>query len=179
MLAASAVWADDLSNERLSYDQNPHQNYDQSGSDLYRAREWSFDAFGTEALSQHSIDNLSGHRIRHDSTLGAGIGANYFFLRYVGVGVEGYTENTEHSFVDDLSGSLIGRLPIGHTGLAPYAFVGAGHKFDPVVATYEHVGAGLEYRFTPNIGIFIDGRFVWCDRIQNYGLGRVGVRFAF
>jgi hypothetical protein len=175
MLAAWPVLgADEMSsnhNQSLSYDQNP--------SDLYRANELSLDLFGGDTLGEHTIDNLSGSRIRHNSRLSAGLGLNYFITRYVGVAAEAYTESTAHSFVDDASGSLIVRLPIGETGLAPYVFGGGGHKFDPVVATFGHAGAGLEYRFSKNIGIFVDGRWVWPDRAGDYFFGRAGVRIAF
>jgi len=76
------------------------------------------------------------------------------------------------------SGSLIFRLPIGETGLAPYAFCGGGYQFDPVDTSFLHAGAGLEYRFTHNVGIFVDGRWVWSDRDRNYGLARAGFRFC-
>ena len=94
-----------------------------------------------------------------------------------------YTENTDAHFVDDVDGSLIVRIPIplGNTGLglAPYGFGGGGHKFDPVEASYVHAGGGVEFRFTPHIGIFVDARYVWADHVKDYGLGRAGVRFAF
>jgi hypothetical protein len=147
--------------------------------DLYQANEFSVDLFGTDALDKHTIDHPSGHRIRHDSRLGAGLGVNYFFLRYLGVGAEAYSEDTRHNFVDNVSGSLIGRLPIGNSGFAPYAFAGGGHQFDPVIASFGHVGGGLEYRFIHNVGIFVDARWVWTDRDRDYGLGRAGVRVAF
>ena len=35
------------------------------------------------------------------------------------------------------------------------------------------------FRFTPNIGAFLDARYVFTDGTKNYGLGRAGLRFAF
>ena len=160
-------------------DMNQHLRYDEDPNDLYRANEFSLDLFGTDALDKYTVSHPSEDRIRHDSRLGLGVGLNYFLIRYVGVGVDAYSEDTKHSFVDNVSGSLIGRLPIGNTGLAPYAFGGGGHQFDPIDANFGHVGAGLEFRFTRNIGIFVDARWVWTDRDKDYGLGRAGVRFAF
>src|SRR5580698_230545 len=98
---------------------------------LYRGQEFSIDLFGGGTLDEHDIDHLTGRRIRNDGRLGWGAGGNFFFCRYLGVGGEFYTENPDAHFVDETSGSLILRLPIGETGLAPYAFVGGGHRFDP------------------------------------------------
>jgi hypothetical protein len=147
--------------------------------DMYRANEFSLDAFGTDTLGQHTINHPSTDRIRNNSVLGLGLGANYFFIRYVGIGAEAYTENTAHNFVDNASGNLIVRFPIGDTGLAPYAYGGGGYRWDPVSTWFGQVGGGLEFRFTRNIGIFVDARYVLADRIRDYGVGRAGLRFAF
>jgi opacity protein-like surface antigen len=43
-----------------------------------------------------------------------------------------------------------------------------------------HVGIGVEYRFTPNVGIFVDGRFTVVDKHENnFATVRTGVRLAF
>jgi len=146
---------------------------------LYRAQELSFDFFGTGTLGEQTIDHVSGDRIRHNGRLGAGIGANYFFCRYVGIGGDAYSEGTSHSFVYSTSGNLILRLPIGETGLAPYIFGGGGYQFDGVEQGFGQGGAGLEFRFTRNVGIFADARYVDADRSENYGVGRAGLRISF
>jgi len=181
LVAGTAVGADTVGADSLNLSDNTGIHYAQPSnpSDLYRSSELSFDAFGTAALGEHSIEHLSDHRIRHDTRLGLGIGLNYFFCQYVGIGAEAYTENTSRNFVDDVSGSLIFRYPIGQTGLAPYGFAGAGYKFDPIDGKFAHLGAGLEFRFTPHIGIFVDARYVFVERESDYGLGRLGFRFAF
>jgi hypothetical protein len=146
---------------------------------FYRAQELSIDAFGSASLDEHSIAHLSTDRINHNGRLGAGAGANYFFCRYIGVGGDAYTENTAHNFIDSASGNLIGRLPIGNSGVAPYIFGGAGHQFDEVEQTFAQAGAGIEIRFAPHIGFFVDARYVFPDRTENYGVGRAGLRFSF
>lgn len=156
-----------------------HLSYDQSPPNLYRGNELSLDAFGSDALGQSAIEHASGNRISHSSRLGAGLGINYFITRYVGLGAEAITENTAHSFMDGASGSLILRLPIGQTGLAPYAFGGGGHQWGPIVANYGVAGVGLEYRFTPHTALFLDGRGVFSNKAGNNGLARAGFRFAF
>ncbi|HEY3931731.1 MAG TPA: hypothetical protein VGM58_05115 [Verrucomicrobiae bacterium] len=146
---------------------------------FYRAHELSIDAFGSGSLDERTIAHLSTDRINHNGRLGAGAGINYFFCRYVGIGGDAYTENTAHNFIDSASGNLIGRLPIGNSGVAPYIFGGAGHQFDEVEQTFAQGGAGIEIRFTPHIGFFVDARYVFPGKTDNYGVGRAGLRFSF
>jgi hypothetical protein len=146
---------------------------------FYRAQELSIDAFGSGSLSERTIAHISGNRINQNGRLGAGAGINYFFCRYVGVGGDAYTENTAHNFIDSASGNLIGRLPIGNTGIAPYIFGGAGHQFDEVEQTFGQAGAGIEFRFAQHIGFFVDARYVFPGKTDNYGVGRAGLRLSF
>jgi hypothetical protein len=148
-------------------------------SPLYSSQEVSVDMFGMCSVGEQTIDHLSGNRLRDNGRLGVGGGLNYFFCRYVGVGGEAYSENPEHSFIDSTSGNLIGRLPIGETGLAPYVFGGGGYEFDNVEQKFAQAGGGLEFRFTKNIGIFTDARYVFADKTENYGVGRAGLRISF
>src|SRR5882724_895306 len=91
---------------------------------FYRANEFSIDAFASGSLGKQYIDDISGDTLRHHGRLGAGLGGNYFITRYLGLGGDVYSENTTGRFIDSASGNLIGRLPIGDTGLAPYVFGG-------------------------------------------------------
>jgi hypothetical protein len=146
---------------------------------FYRAQELSIDFFGSGSIGQQTIDHITGDKIEHNGRLGAGAGLNYFFCRYVGVGADAYTENTAHNFVDSASGNLIGRLPIGDSGVAPYIFGGAGYQFDEVDQKFAQCGAGIELRFAKHIGFFVDARYVFADKTENYGVGRAGLRFNF
>jgi len=151
--------------------------YDQS--ELYRANEVSLDLFGTASIGKYTIDHLSGSRIRHNSTLGAGVGMSYFFTRTIGIAGEAYSENTKHALVDNASSSVVFRFPLGESGFAPYIFGGGGYQFDSAKAWFAQGGAGLEYRFSPQIGMFLDGRMVLPDKTKYYGVARLGMRFAF
>jgi len=148
-------------------------------SSLYRAQELTIDLFGSGSINQQTINHLSGDKVTHNGRLGAGAGLNYFFCRYIGIGADAYSENTGHSFVDSTSGNLIGRLPIGDTGIAPYIFAGGGYQFDQVEQGFGQGGGGLEFRFTEKWGLFVDARYVIADKTENYGLGRVGLRLSF
>jgi hypothetical protein len=150
-----------------------------SDSLFYRAQEFSIDAFGSGSLGEQTIDHISGNKVEHNGRLGAGAGLNYFFCRYVGVGGDAYTENTAHNFIDSASGNLIGRLPIGNTGIAPYIFGGAGHQFDEVEQTFGQAGAGVEFRFCQHMGFFVDARYVFPGKTEDYGVGRAGLRLSF
>jgi hypothetical protein len=149
------------------------------GNPFYRAQEFSLDIFASGSLGEQTINHISGNRVEHNGRLGAGAGANYFFTRYIGVGGDAFTENTAHNFIDSASGNLIGRLPIADTGIAPYIFGGAGHQFDEVEQTFGQAGGGIEFRFAQHIGFFVDARYVFADRTENYGVGGAGLRLSF
>jgi hypothetical protein len=148
-------------------------------SDYYRSGELSVDAFGTGSLGEYTLDHLSNARVRHNIQLGVGAGANYFITRNIGIGADAYSENTTGAFVDSASASLILRLPLGQSGFAPYAFGGGGHQFDMGQMWFGQAGAGMEYRFTPHVGVFLDARGVVPNETKYYGVARLGLRFAF
>ncbi len=137
------------------------------------------DVFGSVSVGQEVINHISRDRVKDDGRLGLGVGGNYFLNRYVGFGADAYTENTDRSFVDDVSGNLILRLPFDAIRLAPYVYGGGGRQFDPSDIWFAQAGGGLEFRFTPRIGIFADGRYVFTDEKRNIGLARLGARFSF
>jgi hypothetical protein len=148
-------------------------------SDLYGATESSLDLFGSAAVGQQTIDHLSGLKLNRDFRLGAGAGLNYFFTRNLGLAADAYTENIAHSFIDSASMSFIGRLPLGHSGFSPYLYGGFGRQFDASEVWFGQAGAGIEYRFTHQFGVFLDARYVIPDGTANYGLGRLGLRCRF
>lgn len=157
------------SDKGVQYDQN----------DYYRGNELSLEGFGVGSLGGYTINNLSSRRVRQNSEFGAGAGINYFITKYVGVGVLAYSENTTGTFIDNVAGNLILRLPLGQSGFAPYVFGGGGHQFDGAKLWFGQAGAGIEYRFTRNIGAFVDVCAVWPNETKYYGVGRLGLRFAF
>jgi len=155
------------------------ENASHDSSDLYRSKELSLDAFGSASLGAYTIENPSGERVEENTRLGAGLGLNYFFSRNIGIGADAYSEDTTGSFIDSASASLLLRFPLGKSGFAPYAFGGGGRQFDLVEAWFAQAGAGMEYRFTPNVGAFVDARWVLPEETKYYGVGRLGLRFAF
>jgi hypothetical protein len=146
---------------------------------IYRGNELSLDLFGSGSLGKYSIDHLSGNTVRYDTRLGAGAGLNYFFTRNIGIGGDAYSENTSGPFIDSASGNLILRLPLGESGFSPYIYGGGGHQFELAKVSFAQAGAGMEFRFTPHVGVFLDARWVLPDKTQYYGVGRLGMRLAF
>jgi len=145
----------------------------------YRAKETSLDLFGTVSVGQEIINNISRRRVEDNGRLGLGAGVNHFFTRHLGFGGDAYTENTQHSFVDNTSGNFIVRFPFESVRLAPYAYGGAGYQFDPGRLWFGQAGGGLEFRFSKQVGIFADARYVFTDGTQNFGVGRLGLRLPF
>ncbi len=142
--------------------------------DYFRAHEFSVDLFGSYTAPQSGKIN---------DGFGGGGGGNYFFTKYFGVGVEGgaFDGGGTSDTVTYASGSLIARYPIESWHLAPYAFLGGGWHWgsNDIDGAIGYAGLGVEYRFTPHIGLFTDGRYVVADSSNDYGLARIGIRYAF
>lgn len=160
-------------------------NYVATSSDMtrerpdsfYRAMEFSADGFAIGTTGKESFKHSLSY-LRHHSDYGAGAGANFFFCRYLGIGGEFYTADVAGPWVASASGNLIARLPIPHTPIAPYVFGGGGHDFDGQ-QSFGQAGGGIEVRFTPHIGVFVDARYVFAEESSDYGVGRAGLRLSF
>ena len=146
--------------------------------------ELQLDVFGNYMHGTHSA-------VHRDDGFGAGLGLNYFFTRYIGLGVDASVNNLfrdkngnkQHDGVFDSTGSLIFRYPLelGSFCIAPYALggggvqTGAGSTLGSV-----HAGAGLEWRATPKLGIYSEGRYTWTtEHNEESSQVRLGVRFVF
>jgi len=153
---------------------------DDDGNDwrTYKANELNFSFFGSGTAGSTTVKS-SLNKVKRDGRLGAGLGMSYFFHRNIGLEAEAYTENTGHNFVDNADLLLNLRFPLGKSGVAPYLLGGAGRQFDPVYQWTFHMGGGLEFRFSPHVGIFVDGRYVVADETDEYALGRAGLRIGF
>jgi len=143
-------------------------------TDLFRAGEVQVDAFVAGAAGKFSGKNYNG--------VGGGLGVNYFFTRYFGIGVDDTLGGLNHngSTYDNLQGNLIARLPIESWHLAPYAIAGGGATWGAHNAQGNgNVGVGVEYRFTHTVGLFVDSRYIYGNQGLSETLSRAGVRFAF
>ena len=156
---------------------------------LFRDQEFQIDAFGLGNFAQGNTD-MGGR-----PAWGGGLGLNYFFSKYVGVGLEQdlFGRNSGSSTGNDFGytrwatiGNLFLRYPICSINLAPYIMVGGGAIYGNVPKLggqgIGHVGGGLEYRFTKNIGLFSDARYLYSGAAGLPGsqlMWRYGLRFAF
>lgn len=140
---------------------------------LFNEKEWSVDLFGMYAFE--------AKKGIYDDGFGAGIGVNYFFNRYVGLGLEGYGWKGD-GLISSVGGNIMLRYPIEKWRLAPYVIAGIGGNFD-ADNTEDQInasgGLGVEYRVTKNWGVFTDSRYVLTDVSNDYVVTRLGVRFTF
>ncbi len=139
-------------------------------TELFRDTEFQVDAF------YHQFFGKSGHHIINTGA-GGGFGFNYIFARYFGIGIENFwTANNPATY--HLGGVGILRYPIDALHIAPYALIGGGAGLGNTSYGYFNLGGGLEVRFTPNIGTFVDSRWYVGDPTRGADL-RAGLRLSF
>lgn len=139
----------------------------------FRDNELQIDAFGLGAFYQGGRPGWGG-----------GLGVNYFFSRYFGLGIEqdlfGRNDQGSAGYTEwGTFGNAFLRYPICSWNLAPYAVVGGGVIYGKTKAIGGGtVGGGLEYRLTDNIALFGDARWLYTE--NNSGvIARTGIKFAF
>ncbi len=115
----------------------------------YADREFNVSLWGTYVFTGNNW--VDDRYIEADHAWGGGVDFKYFFMRYVGVGIEGWAvdanQKREDIFIDfsdgifqrsfhserNAIGAVLGtltlRYPIRCTRFAPYIFGGAGGKF--------------------------------------------------
>ena len=147
------------------------KGYKETVVPCFNDRELQIDFFGSWIDTKHA-----------GSGFGGGIGVNYFFHRYLGVGVDGNIADVSNGLWTT-SASVIGRYPLelGHVCISPYALAGGGVQADGTTSGTWHVGGGIEWRATPRFGIYTEGRYVWTAGSSNEENVRVslGARVVF
>ena len=183
---------------------------------LFRDNELQLDLFGLGDFYQGANGNFLGNiagtgaetrQFSGRPGWGGGLGLNYFFSRFVGLGIEqsvfgrspggNVNDYADYGYTRwQTAGNLILRYPICQWNLAPYLLVGGGAQYGNVPNInlgngvryrmagqgFGHVGGGLEYRVTETIGVFSDARYLFSgvDGLANNQLQwRYGLRFAF
>lgn len=152
--------------------------YDRDSTEIFRANEFSIDLFGSYRSGQEKLTGISTRKLR-SGTWGGGVGINYFFTRHFGIASDTHMNDFRGEFIDNVTASFVARVPLDDIRLAPYAFAGGGRWFDGRDAWLLHGGAGVEFRFNPNFGLFTDIRYTWVDGTTDYALARLGVRVGF
>jgi hypothetical protein len=113
-----------------------------------------------------------------DDSLGAGLAADYFFTRNLGVEGDatwGFADSTIHT----VNASAVLRFPITSACIAPYVLAGGGIHTDGVTEGTFHVGGGLDVRLKDCFGIFADARYTFAQETDDYTVIRAGVRMNF
>jgi hypothetical protein len=202
--AAAAVWLQAITVFAGSTEVSPKNVVAPSPvalpSSYFRANEWDLGAFATYDKSFDGNRKGIG-----EHAWGGGVGVSYFPWLYAGFRIEGSVVNTIPG--DNTSGQVDGdfilRYPLDlvnpNLHLAPYAYAGVGGlfsesggfgRFVTATAKFESsrkdnrvlgdFGGGLEYRFTPHIGIFSEvGYNVVEGPRNNFMQVNFGAKFAF
>jgi hypothetical protein len=159
-----------------------HMYYDTQHQQAFNANEFSLDLFGTYQAPERHFLAFPNTSIQHGGHWGGGVGGNYFLTPMLGLGADtAFLSGTKH-FADHVGGNLILRIPIEAVRLAPYVFGGGGRAFNPTWSWYADVGAGLEIRLNPKLGIFGDARYIWMEHdtgATDQAALRAGVRLVF
>jgi hypothetical protein len=127
-------------------------------------------AIFSEDADEHAPD-------QYEDSLGGGVSFTYYATSNLGFQVDGTwlsTAGTLHSF----SGSLIYRMPIKGTSIAPYVFGGGGVMVDGVTQATVHAGAGLEYCLGGGFSLFADARYTWTECEDNFTSARAGLNIS-
>jgi hypothetical protein len=148
----------------------------------FRSNEWQVDT------------SVTGLICAHGAGLGGDLGVSYFWSKYFGLGLDdsivGHKRwNTVGAIgVDSLQASFFLRYPISSWNLAPYLMLGGGSIWGANSQGVGNIGGGIEYRITPNVGLFMDCRWLYgmsdlCNsskgEVLSMTLTRIGMRFAF
>ncbi len=155
-----------------------HFKYDRDTTEHYFANEVTLDTFASFVAPERKFADLFETNIRRGKW-GGGVGVNYFFTREIGIGTDMNMADNDGNLVDHVAASLILRWPFEPSGVAPYIFGGGARRTDPTWEWLGNAGVGVEWRFNPTTGIFVDGRYIWADKTFESVLLRTGLRFAF
>lgn len=102
---------------------------------------------------------------------GAGAEAKVFVTRNIGLGLEGDWLAAENS-IGAVMGTVTARFPMGSN--APYVFGGAGVQFGDQTKAVGKLGGGIEHRFSPHTGVFVDAGWMFTDH-ENAAIFRGGI----
>jgi hypothetical protein len=164
-------------------------------SSFFRANELDLGAFATYGTNFGPQDN---HKGIGDHAWGGGVDAAYFPWLYAGFRVQGSVVNLipGDRTAGIVTGNFIARYPLDlvwpNFHLAPYGIAGVGGLLDgyngfrangdrrTASRVLGDFGGGLEYRFTPHIGLFGESVYNVTDGPRNNFLQvNWGVRYAF
>ena len=113
----------------------------------------------------------------YDDALGGGISLGYFYNENFGFDFSAAVYGTD-SEVQNYTLDAVYRVPFNC--IAPYAIVGGGVHTNGETEGLFRFGGGVDFRVLDGASIFADGTYnLLGGDIDNYTIGRVGMRFAF
>ena len=152
-----------------SADWNERWRYDRNAADKFKEPDMTLDLFGTWA----DHDRFGAK----DENFGGGLGLTYYITRFVGISGDSYIEEWKAPY--RANGNLLLRIPIGQSGLAPYAIGGGGRQWKYVPQWTYHGGGGLQLKLNPYTALFGDWRRVFPEDTPDYHLVRFGLNVGF
>lgn len=150
-------------------DWNERWRYESSMEDKFKAPDFTLDMFGTWANKDRFGAN--------DDNFGGGLGLTFYFIRFLGISADSYIEEWKWPY--RASASLVARIPVGQSGLAPYGFGGGGRQWKYVPQYSAHAGAGLQLKLNPHTALFGDWRRVFPETTDDHHLVRFGLNVGF
>jgi hypothetical protein len=130
--------------------------------DLFAPKESNLRVFGT-------------YLTEREKQWGGGLGLDYFFSSWAGIGLSTHLEDVEGTFFDNLASEVYLRWPIEKWHLAPYAIGSVGYEFGKQ-GWFQAVGGGMELRFKKKWGIFADYQYVFRHERGDESVIRAGIR---
>ena len=142
----------------------------------FNGQELSLDLFGSYIGHEGNLSDLFQTDAAH-GVWGGGAGLDYFFTRSLGIGVDSTISDFDGGNwrFNNVLGDVYLRLPLGDR-FAPYLIASGGRGITPVWQWVYGGGVGLEFRFSPKVGLFSDVRFLWSHEAT--ALNTLGARFG-
>lgn len=132
-----------------------------AADESYFGKGLSLSGFGVYTRSEpQGFDHVFDSQFANGD-FGVGVGADYFFTEYIGVGADATINNLDEvkgSFLDSASVSGILRYPLGR--FAPYALGGLTRNFETDRWDL-HAGVGLEVKLDKTFSGFTEARYLF------------------
>lgn len=140
--------------------------------DPYAAGQWRLSPFASYRV--HELGSFDGK-------FGGGLSLSYAPAKNTALELETLSESFDDSHWKDTfteaGANFKGYLPLGKSGLAPYALIGYTRNLLED-ENRMNAGAGIEYRYK-RVGVFLDGRWTHNFETIGHALFRLGGSLSF
>lgn len=133
--------------------------------EYYKAGEFQIEGFYQNATSD--FEQEAG---------GTGIGVGYYLTENFGARVQSVINNLNGPFVDNVSLHALYRIPIQKSAI--YGYAGSTYLIKPEEFSVD-LGIGVEHRFKPGWGPFLEAGMIKLIDHGAEAVGRVGLRVSF